>query len=79
MLHWVHIYPFDVSYVHCGFFKASASGINVLSAPWFDMCTVASLSCIKEVMMSCPLVQYQAYNHLALGLGDYKPDIALVA
>ena len=34
--------------------------------------------------MSCPLVQYQAYNHLALGpaalgLGDYKPDIALVA
>ena len=40
MLHWVHIYPFDVSYVHCGFFKASDSGINVLSAPWFDMCTV---------------------------------------
>ena len=29
--------------------------------------------------MSCPLVQYQAYNHLALWLGDYKPDIALVA
>ena len=34
--------------------------------------------------MSCPLVQYQAYNHLALGpavlgLGDYKPDTALVA
>ena len=34
--------------------------------------------------MSCPLVQYQAYNHLALGsvalvLGDYKPDIALAA
>ena len=29
--------------------------------------------------MSCPLVQYQAYNHLTLGLSDYKPDIALVA
>ena len=33
--------------------------------------------------MSHPLVQYQVYNHLALGptaleLGDYKPDIALV-
>ena len=33
--------------------------------------------------MSCPLVHYQAYNHLtlgptALGLGDYKPDIALM-
>ena len=25
--------------------------------------------------MSCPLVQYQAYNHLALRLSDYKPDI----
>ena len=23
--------------------------------------------------MSCPLVQYQAYNHLALRLCDYKP------
>ena len=23
--------------------------------------------------MSCPLVQYQAFNHLALGLGAYKP------
>ena len=34
--------------------------------------------------MSCPLVQYQAYNHIALGpaalgLDDCKPDIALVA
>ena len=29
--------------------------------------------------MSCSLVQYQVYNHLALGLGDYKPDIALMA
>ena len=34
--------------------------------------------------MSCPLMQYQAYNHLALrpvvlGLGEYKPDIALLA
>ena len=29
--------------------------------------------------MSCPLVQYQAYKHLALGLSDYKPDIPLVA
>ena len=34
--------------------------------------------------MSCPLVQYQAYNHLALGpaalgLSDYKPDIPLLA
>ena len=31
-------------------------------------------------VMSCPLVQYQAYNHLALepatlGLRDYIPDI----
>ena len=29
--------------------------------------------------MSCPLVQYQTYNHLrsvALELGDYKPDMA---
>ena len=67
-------------------FKASDSAINVLSAPWFDTCTVwfvASLSCINMTLniliMSCPLVQYQAYNHLALGLGDYKPDIALVA
>ena len=34
-------------------FKASDSAINVLSAPWFDMCTVwfvVSLSCINEVM-----------------------------
>ena len=55
-------------------FKASNSAINV---PWFDMCTVwfvASLSCINmTLVMSCPLVQYQAYNHLALGLCDYKP------
>ena len=46
---------FDVSYVHCGFFKASDSGINVLSAPWFDMCTVwfvASLSCINMTLKS---------------------------
>ena len=31
-------------------FKASDSAINVLSAPWFDTCTVwfvASLSCIN--------------------------------
>ena len=62
-------------------FKASDSAINVLSAPWFDTCTVwfvASLSCII-LIMSCPLMQYQAYNHLALRLGDYKPDIALMA
>ena len=34
-------------------FKAFDSAINVLSAPWFDTCTVwfvASLSCINEVM-----------------------------
>ena len=34
-------------------FKASDSAINVLRAPWFDLCTVwfvASLSCINEVM-----------------------------
>ena len=34
--------------------------------------------------MSCPLVQYQACNHLVLkpqaqGRGDYKPDIAIMA
>ena len=34
--------------------------------------------------MPRPLVQYQAYNHLALrsvalGLSDYKPDIGLMA
>ena len=34
--------------------------------------------------MSCPLVQYQAYNHLMqrpadLMIGDYKPDKALMA
>ena len=34
--------------------------------------------------MLFPLVQYKAYSHLGvrpapLGLGDYKPDIALVA
>ena len=46
---------FDVSYVHCGFFKASESGINVLSALWFDMCAVwfvASLSCINMTLKS---------------------------
>ena len=51
-------------------FKASDSAINVLRALWFDMCTmwfVASLSCINMTLKSCPLVQYQAYNHLALG------------
>ena len=64
-------------------FKASDSALR---APWFDTCTVwfvASLSCINMTLKSsCPLVQYQAYNHLALrpaALGDYKPDIALVA
>ena len=29
--------------------------------------------------MLCPMVQYQVYNHIALWLGDYKPDIALLA
>ena len=36
-------------------FKASDSAINVLSAPWFDMCTVwfvASLSCINMTLKS---------------------------
>ena len=64
------------------------------AAPWFDTGTVwfvASLSCVNMTLKSwnilvesCPLVQYQGYNHLtlrptALKLGDYKPDIALVA
>ena len=34
-------------------FKASDSAINVLSSPWFDMCTVwfvASLSCINMTL-----------------------------
>ena len=35
------------------------------------------------MVMSCPLVLHQAYNHLALGsalgLSDYKPDIGLMA
>ena len=52
-----------------------------------DTCTVVMgvnniYSVVKKLcsagVMSCPLVQYQAYNHLALGFGDYKPDIALV-
>ena len=63
-------------------FKASDGAINVIHAPWFDTCTVwfvASLSCINMTEVMTPLVQYQAYNHLALGVGDYKPDIALVA
>ena len=46
-----------------------------------------ALSCIymtlkswwNILIMSCPFMQYQAYNHLGLRLGDYKPDIALVA
>ena len=36
-------------------FKASDSAINVLSAPWFDTCTVwfvASLSCINMALKS---------------------------
>ena len=54
-----------------------------------DMCTVwfvVSLSFINMTLkswnilvMSCPLVQYQAYNHLVLRNSDYKPDIALVS
>ena len=58
---------------------------NVLSAPWFDMCTVwfvASLSYINMLVMSCLLVQYQALRPQACGPGlviiNYKPDIALV-
>ena len=57
-------------------FKASDSAINVIR---YMHCVVCGL--IKQLDMSSPLVQYQAYNHLtltpaALGLGDYKPDIA---
>ena len=50
------------------------SGINVPSSPWFDMCNVlfvASLSCINmtwNIYHAPPLVQYQFYNHLTLGL-----------
>ena len=72
-------------------FKASDSAINLICAPWFDMFTVwfvASLiklykhefEVIKYILVkSCQLVQYQAYNHLALQLSDYKRDIALMA
>ena len=72
-------------------FKASDSFINVLHSPWFDMCTlwfVASLSCINTNLKSwlchahlCnirPIINL-ALGLAALGLGDYKPDIALVA
>ena len=55
-------------------FKASDSFINVLHSTWFDTCTlwfVASLSCINTNLKSW-------FCH-ALGLGDHKPDIALVA
>ena len=77
-------------YIHV----ASDGAINVIHVPWFDTCTVwfvASLSYINMTLkslnilvISCSLVQYQHYNHLALGptalgLGDYKPDVALVA
>ena len=37
-------------------FKASDSAINVLSSPWFDICTVwfvASLSCINMTLKLC--------------------------
>ena len=34
---------------------------------------------MKYMYMSYVIVQYQAYNELALWIGDYKPDIALVA
>ena len=52
-------------------FKPSDGAINVIHAPWFDTCTVwfvASLSYINMTLksilvMSCPLVQYEAYNH----------------
>ena len=64
-------------------FKASDSFINVLR---FDMCTlwfVGSLSCINTKSWFChahlcnirPIINLAA----ALGLSDYKPDIALVA
>ena len=72
-------------------FKASDSFINVLHSPWFDTCTlwfVVSLSCINTNLKSwlchahlCnirPIINL-ALGLVALGLGDYKPDIALVA
>ena len=60
-------------------FKASDSAINVICAPWFDMCTVwfvASRNILVNVLPTCAI---SAYNHLNLRLGDYKPDIALIA
>ena len=64
--------------------KASDGDINVVHAPWFDTCRCGFIKLYKHgfevmIVMSCPLVQYQVYNHLALGLSDYKPDIALVS
>ena len=46
-------------------FKASDSAINVLSSPWFDMCTVwfvASLSCINMTLKSCWLCRAYLCN-----------------
>ena len=63
-------------------FKAPDSAINVIRYMHCVVCGLIKL--YKQLDMSSPLVQYQAYNHLtltpaALGLGDYKPDIAFVA
>ena len=57
---------------------------GVTHAQWFTVWFVASLSCInmtevmKYIVMSCPLVQYQAIITSPSGshrLADYKPDI----
>ena len=62
-------------------FKASDSAKNVIHAPWFDMstvCLMASLNMTLKLKYISYVMPTFAIYHLALGLGDYKPDITLV-
>ena len=79
-----YVYMYVCMYV-CHDFKAFDHDITMIHSPHHVLWFMDVNSAGHILVMPCPLVQYQAYSHLAalrttvLLLGDYyKPDIGLV-
>ena len=61
-------------------FKAFEHDITMIRSPRFviHFLSFMGVNNIYSVAKNFDVQQYQAYNHLALGLSDYKTDIAFI-